>query len=469
MKTSARILIVLVICFTAVLCSCEQVYRSEQGSGTAEFSIMLLENQSVKSLTSDSTLLPAKIMISVADMSGNSVLTDKVVSLYKFGTEYISESIQITAGQYKLTKFMVINSAGTVIYASPLAGSPLAYLSTKPLPITFSIMLNQVTKVLPGVLPVGTQTPDQFGYAAFGFQIINPMGCWVICTIDNPASASPTQLTTANLTVAEPSGWRFTYRLQAAPNNLTIRGGSELYNLIVEKEGYAPQNLQVSAEVLKATTQANPLIIKIPLTAAYKVIVLQPGPEKGKDAMISNLEPDKNFGDHKYFEATFLSEPVLTVMRSNRSLIAFNLDTIPKSAVIKRVVLTLSYDLPIPFDITTFKPDVYPSTGIAWYGGVLQQVTEQWEEGKVTWKLTPKTTEVNQVFIAPFIRNTNLIDVDVTRLFVPVSITTTSVATPNYGMLFRLWPEEKFPGFRFASSDFSEPKMRPKLTVYYTI
>ena len=60
----------------------------------------------------------------------------------------------------------------------------------------------------------------------------------------------------------------------------------------------------------------------------FKVLVLQPGPDKGKDAMISNLEPDKNFGGHKYFEATFLTEPILTVMRSNRSLIFFNLDAL---------------------------------------------------------------------------------------------------------------------------------------------
>ena len=68
--------------------------------------------------------------------------------------------------------------------------------------------------------------------------------------------------------------------------------------------------------------------------------------------MISNLEPDKNFGDYKYFEATFLSEPVLTVMRSNRSLIYFNLDSLPKSAIIQKVTLHLTYDLPIPFDST---------------------------------------------------------------------------------------------------------------------
>jgi len=55
--------------------------------------------------------------------------------------------------------------------------------------------------------------------------------------------------------------------------------------------------------------------------------------------------------------------------------------------------------------------------------------------------------------------------VDVTRLFVPKE----EIAAPNYGMLFKLAPEPYFPGFRFASSDFEEPRMRPVLTIYYTL
>jgi len=230
-----------------------------------------------------------------------------------------------------------------------------------------------------------------------------------------------------------------------------------------------PQKLQVSAKDLLATTQDKPFTFKIPFTSVYKVIVLQPGPEKGKDAMISNLEPEVNFGAHKYFEATFLSESLLTVMRSNRSLIAFNLDTLPKSAMIKKVVMGLAYDLPIPFDVNLFKPDAYPSIGTAWYGGVFQQVIEPWEEGTVTWNLQPKTTEMNQLFVAPFIRNSNMIEYDVTRFFIPVTASNTTSPLPNYGILFKLWPADKFPGFRFGSSDFPEPKMRPRLTIYYTI
>jgi hypothetical protein len=145
-------------------------------------------------------------------------------------------------------------------------------------------------------------------------------------------------------------------------------------------------------------------------------------------------------------------------------MIWFDRNALPKSAVIKKVTLQLTYDLPVPFD-TTFPVNTDPATGVAWYGGVLQQIIEPWEEGKVTWNTQPKTIEANQVFISPFIRNVNFIIVDVTSLFVPVQ----EAAAANYGMLFKLWPTEKFPGFRFASSDYPDETMRPRLTIYYTL
>jgi hypothetical protein len=60
--------------------------------------------------------------------------------------------------------------------------------------------------------------------------------------------------------------------------------------------------------------------------------------------------------------------------------------------------------------------------------------------------------------------------VDVTKLFVQ-SATSDGPSYPNYGMLFRTWPVERFPGFRFASSDYPltsiYSKMWPELTIYY--
>jgi hypothetical protein len=447
-----------------VAISCEKT-NSGSTTGNADFSISLPAGQTTKSTTTpDSVGLSYQVMVSVEDMAGNSVFNDKVISAYQFGTSFISEKIEIKTGEYKLSKFIVINPDGVVIYASPKLGSPLAYLCNHPLPFNFKIQADQVTTIAPEVLTVGNQSPDKFGYATFGVQIIKPLEFWTMCILNNPLLMAPTQITTAKLTVTIPNVWHYTFTLEAAVNHLVIRGGSDVYNFVLEKDGYPAQKMQLSAKELLSTTKENPLVLKIPWGQQYRTLVLQPGPEKGKDAMISNLEPDKNFGDYKYFEATFLSEPILTVMRSNRSLIWFNTDSLPKSAIIKKVTLGLHYDLPIPFD-NTFVTDIYPSSGIVWYGGVLQQIIEPWEESKVTWNSQPKTTEANQVFIPPFIRNTNFIEVDVTKLFVPANAS----VLPNYGMLFKLWPTDKFPGFRFASSDFADPGMRPRLTIFYTL
>ena len=98
----------------------------------------------------------------------------------------------------------------------------------------------------------------------------------------------------------------------------------------------------------------------------------------------------------------------------------------------------------------------------------MQKITEPWEEYKITWDNRPATTERGQVYISPFIRNANMITLDVTSIYVPDP--STDVAdTPGHGMLFRLWPDEWTPGFRFASSDYHAAEMRPKLTIYYTL
>jgi hypothetical protein len=466
MKTYNRLFFLfLTVTSFFIFNSCEKNNSGTAGTGSAEFSVNLPADAGAKSATlADDIAITYQVMISVEDMAGNAVLTDKLIPVYTFGSAFVSENIELKTGEYNLTKFLVINPAGEVVYAAPKTGSPLAYLCNRPLPFNFSINANQVTTVLPEVLAVGDQTPDKFGYASFGIQIIKPLEFWTICILDNPLIMAPTQITTAQLTVYSLNGWHYTFKLEAAVNHLVIRGGSEVYDFVLEKEGYPAQKMRFGAKDLLATTKENPLVLKIPWGPQFRTIVLQPGPEKGKDVMISNLEPDKNFGDYKYFEATFLTEPVLTVMRSNRSLIFFNPDTLPKSAVIQKVTLKLTYDFPIPFD-NTYVTDIYPSTGIVWYGGVLQQIIEPWEESKVTWNTQPKTTEMNQVYIPPFIRNVNMIEVDVTRLF----ISPVASALANHGMLFKLWPTDQFPGFRFASSDFSEPKMRPMLTIYYTL
>jgi hypothetical protein len=466
MKSPARFLL-LIIASSAIISfySCDKKNTSENNAtGKAEFSFSI-NNQTgaAKSATSDSGLVTYQLMISIEDLNGKPVMTDKLIPVYAFGSGFISEKIEIRAGEYNLTKFLVIDPSGQVLLASPLEGSPLAYITNDPLPVYFNVLPDQVTSVVPEVIMVGSYTPADFGYVNFGVRIIKPLEFYAICFLDNPLIMAPTQITDARLTVYSADGWYYSFDLKPEINHLIIRGGSDLYTFVVEKEGYVSQTYQFTAAQLINATKENPLGLKIPWGPQYSVLELQPDPAAGKDAMISNLEPDRNFGDYKYFETTFLTEPVLTVMRSNRSLISFDISALPKSATIQKVTLRLWYDIPVPFDSLDVA-NTDPGTGVNFIGAVLQQVIEPWDEAKVTWNHQPGTTEIGQVYLYPFIKNANVIELDVTSLFNNPSAS----LLPNYGMLFRLWPEDKFPGFRFVSSDYSEASMRPKLIIQYT-
>jgi hypothetical protein len=326
--------------------------------------------------------------------------------------------------------------------------------------MTFNISSNNTTPVATEVLLVGDQAPSQFGYTTFGIQIIKPLDFYTFCILDNGLTLAPTQMATAKLTISNNAGWVYSFNLLAASNHLIIRGGATNYTFLLEKEGYPAQKLQFTAQQLLAATKEKPLVLKIPVgSTVTKILFIQPGPDKGKDAMISNTRPDMNFGAFRYFEASYLpSENALTVMDSKRSLIFFDLSALPKPSVINKVILKLTYDLPLPWDSTIF----FSST-IKPYG-VIQQVVEPWEENQVTWNKQPKTTEVNQVYLYPFIRNVNFIEIDITKLILIPTVN----ALPNHGLLFKLSPNEKFKGFRFASSDYPDSLMRPRLSIQYT-
>ncbi|MCX6253572.1 MAG: hypothetical protein NTV31_03745, partial [Bacteroidia bacterium] len=266
MKTLIRLMpIILVFLGVIGFSSCEKKNIDDTGKGKAEFSLNLpSETDQLKSgLVIDSGVVSYQLLVSVEDLNGNPVLSDSLIPLYTFGTDYVSEDVELKAGEFRLNKFMVINPAGKVVYAAPVAGSPLAYLVNRPLPLNFNIYPDKVTKILPEVLAVGDQSPDQFGYASFGMQIIKPLIFWTVCILDDSLVLSPTQMTQANLTVyADSCDWHYTFKLEAAVNRLVIRAGSETYTFILEKEGYLPQKMQFSTKDLLATSKEYPLVLK---------------------------------------------------------------------------------------------------------------------------------------------------------------------------------------------------------------
>lgn len=447
--------------------SCEKKSPAAEETGSFELFLNLDESEvsNLKSEIYDSVdIRQYHALLTLVGPDSMPVLEDELLPLYKFGDGFFSEKIELSVGHYQLEKFMIINPAGEVIFASPLRGSPKAYLVKNPLPIGFGVRPGETTRLSPEVLPVQGEPPSEFGYSTFGFVVVNPLPFYILAILDDPRIMAPTVFTEAKLSVFHPDGWRHSFKLLPQINRVVIRGGAEAYKFIVEKEGFKPIEMEVPARRLLATSKEDPLIVRFPVVDPY-VIRLQPGPDMGFDAMISNLNPEKNYGKHPYFEATYMTDnSPLAVMRENRSLIQFSPTGLPKSAMIDKVTLTLFYDVPLPWDgIITDSIYITAAGDVRYCAGYLQQIVEPWQEHEVTWAKQPKTNPKVSVEIYPFIRNTNFIVVDVTRMFV------NEFSFPSYGMLFTLAPDPCSPGFRFCSSDYEKPEMRPMLTIHYSL
>ena len=173
MKTIIKIFtLTLFIGFIAGMTSCEKADLPEVASGSFELSINVPGEQLKSEPPDSSDILTYHVLLSVINSLGETILDDELIPLYKFGNEFVTERIEMKTGRYQLSKFMIINPAGEVEFAAPLEGSPRAYLVNDPLPLAFSILPDDITKVVPEVLSVGSGTPADFGYASFGAQLI---------------------------------------------------------------------------------------------------------------------------------------------------------------------------------------------------------------------------------------------------------------------------------------------------------
>jgi hypothetical protein len=113
---------------------------------------------------------PAFVSYSFTKADGT-VVSDKI-DLYEFNGSFVTQPQSLNPGEYTLHQFLILDTDSQTIYASPLQDSPLADLVEHPLPLAFIVTNGAVTNVVPEVLAVGDNTPEDFGYVALGFEVV---------------------------------------------------------------------------------------------------------------------------------------------------------------------------------------------------------------------------------------------------------------------------------------------------------
>lgn len=168
MKKTSLILSLIVV---FVLHACNNPVDLKPLTGSATFSFFAKEKGTSGRVSGE--LTPAFILLSIEDTNGKEIEKDKKLALQAFGQSYVTQDVELAPGNYRLTKFLVLDTTNIVIYASPLEDADLAYYVDDPLPINFSINQNSKAQLSPQVLNVGNDDkPENFGYIGFEFDIV---------------------------------------------------------------------------------------------------------------------------------------------------------------------------------------------------------------------------------------------------------------------------------------------------------
>lgn len=203
--------------------------------------------------------------------------------------------------------------------------------------------------------------------------------------------------------------------------------------------------------------------LSVLISFGQTTVTFQPDATEGKDAYIWYLSNQAgqygqtnttNYGNAQEFcarEWTWDSDP-----GSRKSLIEFDLSTIPSSSTVLSAKLSL-YAFPDA-------PGGGHSTLSGANDSYLRRIVSSWGENTVTWNNQPSVTTSGQIMLSASNSDTqDYLDIDVT------TIVQDMVANPssNFGFMISMAVQDYYRGMVFASSDHPSASKHPKLVVTY--
>lgn len=192
----------------------------------------------------------SKLIFSISNSEGDTVLVNEEATLSFVGSEYISDPFSLPNGTYQLVSFLVAGEGDEIYYATPLEGSDLAYLVADPLPIVFEIIEDEIVTLVPEVLSTEAGTVEEFGYAEFQFDIVETFNLLLAVFVTDTEEGEHA-LTDATLTVVADGDSLTTKDLYPITNKITLPATYVEFSLQIEKEGYKGFSYVYSVDSLK--------------------------------------------------------------------------------------------------------------------------------------------------------------------------------------------------------------------------
>ncbi len=259
MKTKLRFssIALLLVIFFAGSCKKENL-TTLTAEGSVEFSYGVKSDKSTKA-----NAKPFAALVSITDENDQTVVENQELKFYNINGSYLTEKLTLTAGNYKLSHYVIVSQTNEVIYATPVQGSELAYLVNTPLTIDIIVAEEQASQTVPEVIEVDDFTADQFGYSYFGLQKVKIFN-FAIDLFTKNADTEVLSPATGIVTVTGDAVELFNGQLEAKTNAIYLRDGYTNYTVTIEKEGYTAYSKTFTVDELKEHSNAqgnNPLTV----------------------------------------------------------------------------------------------------------------------------------------------------------------------------------------------------------------
>jgi len=139
MKTYIQYIPFILIALLALNCTHDEKLLLKNN---VQFTITTLSTDHVADGRISTTVLPDSVYVSVSveTPTGIPIYSLKHIEVLKLGDDYITAPLDLVAGSYRLTDFMIVSKNDEVLYATPKVGSSLAAFVDNPLPLNFTII-----------------------------------------------------------------------------------------------------------------------------------------------------------------------------------------------------------------------------------------------------------------------------------------------------------------------------------------
>jgi antitoxin component YwqK of YwqJK toxin-antitoxin module len=197
-------------------------------------------------------------LVSLQNSSDEDVLLNRKIALHFRDGKYVTDSVPVSQGGYRLSRLLITAGSDTALYATPKLQSPRQYEVNTPLshPVTVKQQVNNTIDVQT-LLIRNTDTPESFGYTEeeFGYVAFLKVKVHLSMTVGNQKYDSLSGTLKIDAVHANGTHWRREIVMTPGMNTVSVPEKYYSFEFAVEKWLVRPKKTLVRSEVPGAVVE----------------------------------------------------------------------------------------------------------------------------------------------------------------------------------------------------------------------